>query len=171
MNFWPYHSFEIETPLSVNEIVAALNSDTEPFKWPRWPFLAPEHHTFQGVVSMEGFKIYRIPDYRNSFLPIMHGSYREGQHGTVVSVRMKLHPFTASLMCFMYCLASAGVLICVIASIIVGNAKVLLEGFPLVALSILFILWAVSNAFFGCEVKATRPVLESILLGSRKSGG
>ncbi len=79
MRLWPSDSFEIETTMSPEEIVASLNAEIDPAKWFRH---SPGHKTFQGDISRDGFKITRVIHYRNSFLPIIRGTFRPGQSGS-----------------------------------------------------------------------------------------
>jgi len=97
MKLWPYDSFEIETSLTIEAVVHRLAAVTEPAKWFSLPF--GKHRAFQGAVSREGFKVTRFIRYRNSFLPIVHGTFRQGPSGTTVLLRMRLHLFVAVFIC------------------------------------------------------------------------
>src|SRR5712671_2639644 len=99
MRFWPSDAFEIETELSTEEILESLRLNVEPKTLFR---SSSNHTTFQGDLMRDAFKISRIIHYRNSFLPIIHGTCRPGHHGTTVAVKMRLHPFVMAFMCFWF---------------------------------------------------------------------
>lgn len=48
---------------------------------------------FVGEVEDKSFKIRRKIDYRNSFLPILHGKFEDHSSYTHITVRMSMHPF------------------------------------------------------------------------------
>ena len=166
MNFWPKHSFEIETPLSVSEVVAVLDSVTEPVKSFRWLTLR-DHRIFEGVVSADGFRIKRIViHYRNSFRPIIRGFYRKGQPGAIVSISMKLPPFVVSFLYAWFGFVGTIFLISVIPFCVIGT--VWIPG-AIGSLVMLFLAWRMSNWSFWFDVKETRPILEKILLRNNES--
>ena len=96
MTLWPYYSFDIKTTLSLEESVASLSSEIEPKKWFR--FFA-KHKIFQGVISRDGFEVTRIIHYSNSFLPVIHGTFRSGLNGTIVTIRMRMYSAVTAFMC------------------------------------------------------------------------
>jgi hypothetical protein len=93
--------------MSVESIIASLNSQTEPKKWFH---LGRGHTAFQGTISSDGFEITRIIHYRNSFLPIIRGSFGPGPFGTTIAIKMGLHPFAAAFMCFWFGGVGVGIL-------------------------------------------------------------
>ena len=162
LNFRARHTFEIETPLSVHEVVGALQSHTEPFKWHRW-FLLGNHKIFEGNVSTEGFKIWRILLYQGNLpprAPLIQGVFRKGQQGTVVSVRMELHPSVVAEGCW-----SCGVLgaIFLIGVATLWNGPYFLA-LLLILLGLLLFQWLRMYGWFWLQVKRTRPIFEKISL-------
>ena len=53
---------------------------------------------YEGEIYDNGFKVSRIIAYRNSFLPILHGSFRPSGTGTDIIIKMKLHKFVSVFM-------------------------------------------------------------------------
>lgn len=53
---------------------------------------------FEGEVSDIGFKLSRIISYRNSFLPIIKGSFEESASGLKINISMSMHPFVNAFM-------------------------------------------------------------------------
>ena len=141
MKLWPYHSFDIETALSLDDCIASLSSEVEPNKWFRF---STKHKIFQGVVSHAGFKITRIVHYRNSFLPVVYGTFRSGLRGTTVAIKMRMHPWVTTFMCVWF----GGV----------GLVLVVLIDFQrLIPLGMLIFGLALINGGFWFEVKRTKP--------------
>jgi hypothetical protein len=112
MKLWPTDRFEVETTMSVDDVVEALKTKIEPKRWFR---LSPSHASFQGTISRDGFKITRIIQYRNSFLPIVTGRFLPGNSGIKVAIRLGLHPLVVAFLCVWF----GGVGIAAIAAIFV----------------------------------------------------
>jgi len=118
MKLWPSDRFEIDTAMSPDEIVAALESNIEPGKF----FRFQRHHApFQGKVYEDGFRITRIIHYRNSFLPVVTGKFLPGASGIKVAIRMGLHPLVTAFMCVWFGGVGLG-MIGVIAGLLSGQA-------------------------------------------------
>lgn len=84
----PFRKFVIETSLSEAEVAERLRGIVEPGS----PFLAPfwrSNRLFRGEVSPQGFKVMRIILYRNSFLPVVSGTFEPGPSGARVAVTMR----------------------------------------------------------------------------------
>lgn len=111
MKIWPANSFDIHTALSPEKVFEALEINVEPKKlfW-----INREHKYFQGTFSKEGFKLTRIIHYRNSFLPRISGSIAPEGAGSVVKIKMNLHPLVIAFMAVWF----GGVIIASVAVII-----------------------------------------------------
>lgn len=154
MILWPYHSFDIETTLSLDECVASLSSEVEPQKWLRF---STTHKIFQGVISHTGFTVTRIIHYRNSFLPVASGTFRSSPRGTTVTIRMRMHPWVTAFMCVWF----GGVGFALVA-LMSGHQGKHFQG--LIPLGMLMFGLALVNGGFWFEVKRTQPILERMLL-------
>ena len=106
MKFLPWDHYDIQTSLNREKVVELWGSEVEPRKWLRF---SRQHKTFEGEVTWQGFKIMRIIHYRNSFLPIIHGSFEQGGKGIDIKVRMRLHPFVIAFMCFWFGFLGLGI--------------------------------------------------------------
>ena len=85
----PFRKFELLTPMTPVRAAAVLQKIVEPSKIFRSPF-SKKHRYFEGSVDGNHFKINRIINYRNSFLPIIEGSFRPEPSGTVVTLNLRL---------------------------------------------------------------------------------
>lgn len=164
MKLLPYDKFEIQTSLTLEETVMALKAQVEPRKWLR--ALSGNKTAFEGEVSRAGFKIMRIIKYRNSFLPIIKGTFNQGQNGTIVKIRMGLHPLVIVFMSVWF-----GGVIFGLFAIGAGLAsnKISLSAPLLIPLGMLFFGWAMVAGGFWFEARKAKPQLLSILHGQIKS--
>jgi len=96
MKLWPSDSFEIQTSMSIEEIIERLEAEIEPSGF------SHQHKAFQGEISREGFKITRFLRYHNSFIPIVRGTFKPGQSGVTVAIKMGLHQLATIFMCAWY---------------------------------------------------------------------
>jgi hypothetical protein len=94
MKIYPHDNFEIQSPMSTEEILAVLDTEIDQ-KWFRW---RSSGKRFTGVYSISGFKIMRVIWYRNSFLPVIEGTFNPSTSGTLIKVTMRLHRFAAAFM-------------------------------------------------------------------------
>src|SRR6267143_5209540 len=97
----PYKRLLIRTSLTPDDAAQILAQTVIPrSKW--FPFWSRATSAFEGRVSPEGFNINRGIRYRNSFLPILHGRFRQTSDGTLVDVRMTMHPTVILFLLFWY---------------------------------------------------------------------
>ncbi len=90
MKLLPYHRFEIDSPLSTQDALAAMRAQTEPEKWFRWRWpSAANDDRFEGEVRDDGFHVRRIIGYRNSFLPVIDATVQTGARGSLITVTMR----------------------------------------------------------------------------------
>jgi hypothetical protein len=86
----PFRRFELFTPMTPARAAAVLQKIVEPNKNFRSPF-SKKHRYFEGSVDGDHFKISRIINYyRNSFVPIIEGSFRPEPSGTIVSLNLRM---------------------------------------------------------------------------------
>jgi hypothetical protein len=153
----PYESFEIETPLSKEEVIEMLNSQIEPWKLFRWPWKMG-HKVFQGSVTSDKFKISKIIHYRNSFLPIIHGTFGCNSSGNVISIKMTLHPMAIVFMCAWFLLLLIGIM-----NVLLGASND--KSFPLIGFIIIIISYIFIGVCFWPEVKEQKRVLMEMFKG------
>jgi hypothetical protein len=86
----PFRRLEFSTPIGPARVAAVLRKIVEPSEMFRSPF-SKKHRYFEGSVDGDHFKISRITNYyRNSFLPIIEGSFRPDLSGTIVSLNLRM---------------------------------------------------------------------------------
>lgn len=99
------HSFEIASPLSQTDAMAAIASHIEPIKWFRlqirlgfWTVYGdPGTEKFEGEMTAEGFIAQRIMGYGNFCPPRSVGAIQVAGRGSSINVRMTPGPASAGL--------------------------------------------------------------------------
>ena len=92
-------SFTIYTSLSPAEVCEKLAEVVEPRKTFRWRWSKSEK-PYEGEIGDHSFKISRIINYRNSFLPQISGRIQPNGAGSEVEITMTLHGFVIGFMLF-----------------------------------------------------------------------
>lgn len=161
MKLLPYDKFEIQTSLTLEEVIAALKKHVEPKRWFR--LFWGNHAVFEGEISQDGFRIMRIINYRNSFLPVIKGAFKQNQNGINVMIRMGLHPFVIVFMCIWF----GGIIFAIVAGL--ASSKITLSATLLIPLGMLFFGWAMVAGGFWFEARKVKPQLLSVLNGQIKS--
>ena len=93
-NFLPVESYILTTKLSVDEVRARIQQNTSPKK--DMGFFAPKNNSskpYEGSITSNSFKISRIINYTNSFLPIITGTISSYAGRTEVKINMRLASF------------------------------------------------------------------------------
>jgi len=110
----PYYSVRIPTRLSTQDAVRRILTLVRP----RRSFVERLRHAletttdaprFEGVVSGEMFTVTRVIRYKNSFLPVIHGTVEQGPEGAIVRLRMRLNVATSIFMAIWF--ASLGLVV------------------------------------------------------------
>ncbi|NER36720.1 MAG: hypothetical protein F6J93_22510 [Oscillatoria sp. SIO1A7] len=91
--------FTIHTSLSPAEVRAKLAEVVEPRKTLRWRWSKSEK-PYEGEIGEHSFKISRIINYRNSFLPQIAGRIQPNGAGSEVEITMNLKGLVIGFMLF-----------------------------------------------------------------------
>ncbi|GAB3956282.1 hypothetical protein GCM10028805_45640 [Spirosoma harenae] len=88
---FPYWKFVIRSPLSHEEALARLSGEVAPVQGRPLFSRETRPHEFTGTLSKTDFYIERIIQYRNSFLPTIHGRFLLTEAGLQVHIVMMLN--------------------------------------------------------------------------------
>ncbi len=162
MKLLPYDSFTIQTRDPLPLILQRLNGEVEA---PRIRFGFSRHRArYQGSVSDGGFKITRIINYRNSFLPIIRGSFEQQPDGTtIIHITMGIHPFVMAFLGFWYLTWYSGSIPIVFISGMPSIIAVVFIGLPIL---ILIAFWC----GFWFEADRSRREVTEIIIGEIRIG-
>jgi hypothetical protein len=153
MKLWPSDSFEIETRLPPEKIASSMGSWVEPKKLFRF---SSDHALFQGNVTLDGFKMTRIIHYRNSFLPVLRGTFLRAPAGTTIRIKMELHPLVMAFMCFWFSGVGLGLAVATTALV---SGRTQLSPMLLIPLGMLAFGLALVLGGFWSEAKKQKPLL------------
>ena len=99
MNLFPYDTFTLQTHKSLPDVIHELGTYIgEPRVFRRRG--DRDRTLYEGKISESGFEIRRVIHYRNSFLPAIRGQFEPSPSGTIVRIRMGLHPVVAIFLSF-----------------------------------------------------------------------
>lgn len=94
MKFLPYERLTYRTSLSKEEIHQKMLAQVGARS-----FLASDQtKPYQGTVNDSGFKINRVINYRNSFLPVLVARIEPDEEGNIIHVKMRLAHFVLGFM-------------------------------------------------------------------------
>jgi hypothetical protein len=85
----PFRKFEFSTPMSAAHATRVLQEIVEPPR--KWGSpTSTKRGFFEGRVAGTRFKIHRVINYQNSFVPIIEGNFRRDGLRTLVTLNMRL---------------------------------------------------------------------------------
>jgi len=88
--YWlPYSRLTLYSPLSLDDVVGLLSDQVFRRRILRWGWR--DAGTFEGEVSYRGFNINRVLSYRNSWQPVIYGSFRELPKGIQINITVTMH--------------------------------------------------------------------------------
>lgn len=155
MRLVPSNTFTLHTAEPLPIVRQKLAAQVEPPKLFRWG-VSRNSAPYEGEVWETGFRISRIIDYRNSFLPVVLGEFQDDGAGTIVRVKMGLHPFVLSfLVLWGFSWYSLIIPLCL--------AGLLSAGFVLVFLGLPVVVYAVFLYAFWFEANRSRSDLTRML--------
>jgi hypothetical protein len=159
MKLLPYHRFSVQTHHPLTAVIDALEQYIEAPRL-RSPF-SRDHAPYTGTLSAKGFQIRRIIRYRNSFLPQIHGQFESIPQGTVVHVRMSLHPFVIAFSLVWFIIYYTVITSIVLSTPLLDSLTYLV---PLLFLAPLPI-FGIVGWVFGVEAKRSETDLTQIIQG------
>ncbi len=162
MKLLPYDTFTIETPDPLMRVVERLSAQIQPPRGFSWSS-DPNHTPYEGTISETGFKINRIIDYRNSFLPMIRGEFEHLPTGTLVRIKMGLHPFVIAFVGLWYLIWYSALIPICLAGVMSMDIASLFLGMPT---AILLVFWCA----FWYEANRSHGELEKIILGQISQG-
>jgi len=102
MNILPYRKLILHTRLTPQQCIELLKAgttiaDPECLRWRE-----PKNTPFLGFIFCDTFKIRRVIDYRNSFLPVINGRIQPIAMGTEIAMTLKPVPLVIAFMCIWF---------------------------------------------------------------------
>lgn len=109
MKYFPYENITYKTKLDTKEVINRIQKNIE-LKISFFTTItdSENHKPYEGVVNGMVFKISRIIEHRNSFLPIITGVVKKDVDGAKINVKMELPPIILAFILF-WCGSSGSV--------------------------------------------------------------
>lgn len=96
----PFETLKINTPLTFSEVLERLDEIVEPPKIFRITLFKRPAKPYEGIISGNTFKIARIVNGRNSFLPAIQGEIHPQAPGCFIKISMSLHKIVIIFMIY-----------------------------------------------------------------------
>jgi hypothetical protein len=126
MKYLPFEDFILTTPLTVHEVQKLLTEKVETMQGSLFGNSPKTNKPYRGEVTSESFRIYRIINYRNSFLPEITGRYKTNDNGTQIQIKMR--PNTGVLVFMSIWLGLVGIVCIVIFVVMLMSMKEVFKG-------------------------------------------
>jgi len=94
----PFRKYQFSTRMSTVRAADVLQEIVEPRKTFRWR-IPSDHRYFEGSVGDDQFKINRIIEGRDSFLPMIEGTFRAEDSGALVTLNLRM-AWPVMIFCF-----------------------------------------------------------------------
>ncbi len=159
MKLLPSDKFLIQSPDPLPLIVEKLAAHIQSPKLFRWSF-SQDHSPYSGTISESGFEIHRTINYRNSFLPIIRGEFDQLPSGTLIHIKMGLHPVTTAFLIVWFLIWYSFSIPFYLSGAMPFEIASLFLGMPL---ALLLIFWCA----FWYEAKRSRRELTEIILSQK----
>lgn len=103
MKFLPVENIIFKTKLSGEEVIRRISDNTAKNQNFTFSFFGSKPAKyFEGQINEQAFKIKRIINYRNSFLPVISGKINGEPDITTIKVKMRLHALVIGFMCIWF---------------------------------------------------------------------
>lgn len=96
----PFETLNITTSLTFSEVLERLDEILEPPKIFRLTLFKRPAKPYEGTINGNNFKIARIVNGRNSFLPVIQGEIHPQTPGCFIKIGMSLHKFVIIFMIY-----------------------------------------------------------------------
>jgi len=159
----PFRRFQFSTPMSTEHAARVLQDNVEPPRQFGWP-TSSKRGFFEGRVAGSRFKIHRVINAPNSFLPIVEGRFRRDGLATIVTLTMRMvWPVIAVWL--------AIVMFLFWNSLVVDSRVAATFGARMAVLGMTAFLYLVASVCFAIEVRlAMKRLLSLLCSGPARSG-
>jgi len=156
MRLWPRDSFEIKTNKSLDEVLASLHKKVEPARWFR---LFRPLKPFEGSVWQKGFKIWKVPEFKDYDTLIIRGTFRPGLSGVTIATKMRFSHYATACICFLWVTG-------IIPAFLVCFGYTRAKWLEMVLYSLMYLSFlAFPSLGFWYEAKKTKPLLMALFEG------
>jgi hypothetical protein len=159
----PFRKFEFSTSMSTEHAAKVLQENVEPPRKFGWP-TSTKRGYFEGRVVGTHFKIHRVINAPNSFLPIVEGRFRRDGFATIVTLTMRMVWPVMAVWC--------GILLFLLWNSVAVDSRVAGSfGARVAVLAMTAFMYLVASVCFTIEVRnAMKRLLSLLRSGPARSG-
>lgn len=155
MNLLPYHSETLVSALSKQEVLGHLIRVTAEVNYLDQRTRGNKAILFNGMVGQKGFRISKVVDKGNTFLPLILGQVEETPRGSIIFLKFKLFPGAIFFLAFWTVILSSFVFY------FFASAQNFSYGAICLALAIAN--YGLAIYFFNRQVKASRKLFHQLI--------
>lgn len=158
-----FEKITLKSSLSKNEILQRLADYIEPEKKIRFRFFwTPITKPYEGMISGDQFRVKRIINYRNSFLPEVNGNIEETVVGNMVTLEMRLSLFVRIFAGIWFTMLVIGI----ISIAIMESQGEITASFALIPMAALVVIASAMFLSYRYECKKARKDLQYLFRAS-----
>ena len=163
MPLLPYQNIVYNTRLTREELLIRLKESVEPKRGLSFNAIKKQKNrkAYEGQLDQDGFKIQRVIQYRNSFLPQITGNFQRGRTGNEVHVKLRLNLFVLIFIS----LWMGGVTVACLSTVFISNTAGGLGYFALIPFGMLLFGYLLTTLAFSYEAKKSKKDLLKIFEG------
>ncbi len=155
MNLLPYHSETLVSALSKQEVLGHLIRVTAEVNYLDQRTRGDKRILFNGMVGQKGFRISKVIDKGNTFLPLVLGQVEETPRGSIIFLKYKLFPGATFFLAFW-------------SIVLVGFVFYFLAfaqnfGYGAICFALAILNYGLAIYFFNRQVKASRSVFYRLI--------
>lgn len=163
MKWLPYDNFIIDTTLKPAEVELKMRSEIAPSGSRDFTigYAETDNTYFTGYAENNGFKVMRIIQNRNSFLPVVKGRTENWLNGSRVYIKTRLQLFVAGFMCLWFGGTIVAGLALLMQNILTGK----FSSITLMPFGMFIFGYAMTMGFYSYERNKAKDILLELLAG------
>ncbi|WP_057940477.1 hypothetical protein [Algoriphagus resistens] len=155
MNLLPYDSETLVSALSKEEVISHLNRVTREVNYLDPRTQANEDILFNGLVGKKTFRISKVVNRADTFLPLILGKIESTPRGSILFINYRLFPGALFFIAFWSIILLA---FTAVYSFLIPN-----YGYAILCFIIGLVNYIVAMYFFNRQVKASRKVFHQLI--------
>lgn len=167
MKLLPFDRFSLVTSKTVEEIQTSLEGVVRKprwfdFSWSIGPFGSRPAQRYEGSFDNDGFKIWPVIRYRNSFTPVIVGRFEPHHIGLKISIIQRMNFVVTGFVVVWVSLVGVAAVLFLMIDETTSGESVPLE-FRFLPVFMIVFAWALSTGGFWWEARHTKDELKLIL--------
>lgn len=155
MNLLPYDSETLVSVLSKEEVLGHLNRVTREVNFLDQRTQARGDIIFNGIVGRKGFRISKVVDRADTFLPLILGKVESTPRGSIIFINYRLFPGALFFLAFWSIILLA---FTAFYSFLIPN-----YGYATLCFSLALVNYIIAMYFFNRQVKFSRKVFHQLI--------